>query len=209
MYIPKHFEINDPSLIEEFLNSYGFGLLINNAPEDLAATHLPFLYETNEGDKGALYTHVARNNPQWQSLRPDKKVLAVFFGPHGYISPSWYSSNPAVPTWDYVAIHIYAYPELIEEKEKLYDLLTKTSDFYEKQNGTDWKPDFTGEYYQKLTQAIVGIKLKVVEIQASFKLSQNKSVEDKNKVIAALKADGNPESIKLADLISRFSNRNS
>ena len=205
MYIPKYFEINDLSVIKEFLNSYGFGLLINNAQDDLTGTHLPFLYQANEGDKGALYTHVARNNLQWQSLSPDKKVLAVFSGPHGYISPRWYSSNPAVPTWDYVAIHVYAYPELIEDKEKLYDLLTKISNFYEKQNGTDWKPDFAGEYYQKLTQAIVGIKLKVVDIQASFKLSQNKSVEDKNKVIAALKAKGDPESIKLADLVSRFS----
>jgi len=206
LYIPKYFEINDLSLIKEFLNSYGFGLFINNVQEDLTATHLPFFYEANEGDKGTLYTHVARNNPQWQSLIPDKKVLAVFSGPHGYVSPSWYSSNPAVPTWDYIAMHIYAYPELIEDKEKLYHLLTKTSNFYENQNGTDWKPDFTGDYYQKLTQAIVGIKLKVVDIQASFKLSQNKSAEDKNKVIAALKAKGTPQSIQLADLISRFSN---
>lgn len=205
MYIPKYFEINDLSLIKEFLNSYGFGLLINNTQDDLNGTHLPFLYESNEGDKGTLYTHVARNNPQWQSLRPDKKVLAVFSGPHGYISPSWYLSNPAVPTWDYIAIHVYAYPELIEYKEKLYDLLAKTSNFYEMQNGSDWKPDFTGDYYQKLAQAIVGIKFKVVDMQASFKLSQNKSEEDKNKVIAALKAKGNHESIKLADLISRFS----
>jgi transcriptional regulator len=205
LYIPKYFELNDLGIIKEFINSYGFGLLINNAQDDLTGTHLPFLYESNEGEKGTLYTHVARNNPQWQSLRPDKKVLAVFSGSHGYISPSWYLSNPAVPTWDYVAIHIYTYPELIEEKEKLYDLLVKTSAFYEKQNGTDWKPDFTGDYYQKLTHAIVGIKLKVVDIHASFKLSQNKSVEDKNKVIDALKDKGNPESIKLADLISRFS----
>jgi transcriptional regulator len=205
LYIPKYFEINDPSIIKEFLNSYGFGLLINNVQDDLTATHLPFLYEANEGDKGVLYTHVARNNPQWQSLSSDKKVLAVFSGPHGYISPSWYSSNPAVPTWDYIAIHVYAYPELIEEKEKLYDLLAKTSDFYEKQNGTDWKLDLSGDYYQKLAQAIVGIKLKIVDIQASFKLSQNKLLEDKNKVIGALKAKGDPQSIKLADLISRFS----
>jgi transcriptional regulator len=205
LYIPKYFEITDLNIIKEFLNTCGFGLLINNVQEDLAATHLPFLYEAGEGDKGVLYTHVARNNPQWQSLSSDKKVLAVFSGPHGYISPSWYKSNPAVPTWDYVAIHIYAYHELIEDKEKLYDLLTKTSNFYEKQNGTDWKPDFSGDYYQKLAQAIVGIKLKVVDIQASFKLSQNKSAEDKNKVIAALKTKGTPSSIQLADLIGRFS----
>jgi transcriptional regulator len=207
LYIPKYFEINDLSRIKEFLDSYGFGLLINNAQDDLTGTHLPFLYEANEGDKGVLYTHVARNNPQWQSLSPDKKVLAVFSGPHGYISPSWYSSNPAVPTWDYTAIHIYAYPELIEDKEKLNDLLTKTANFYEKQNGTDWKPDFTGDYYQKLAQAIVGIKLKIVDIQASFKLSQNKSAEDKNKVIAALKAKGNPKSMELSELIKKYLNQ--
>ena len=207
MYIPKHFEINDLNIIEDFLNSNGFGLLINNFKDDLTATHLPFLYEAQEGDKGTLYTHVARNNPQWKSLNSDKKVLAVFSGPHGYISPSWYSSNPAVPTWDYMAIHIYAHPELIEDKEKVYELLNKTSNFYESQNGTDWKLDLTSEYYQKLTDLIVGIKLKVVEIQASFKLSQNKSVEDLKKVTDALKNKRDSKSIELADLITKYSSR--
>ncbi|HEY5038926.1 MAG TPA: FMN-binding negative transcriptional regulator [bacterium] len=205
MYIPKNFEMKDPNIIRDFLNSNGFGLLISNPKDDLTATHLPFLYEAQEGGKGTLYTHVARNNPQWQSLSPDKKVLTVFSGPHGYISPRWYSSIPAVPTWDYVAIHIYAYPELIEDKEKVYGLLDKTSNFYENQNGTDWKLDLTSEYYQRLTNSIVGIKLKIIEIQASFKLSQNKSSEDRNKVIVALENKGTSKSIELGELIKKYS----
>jgi transcriptional regulator len=198
--------MKDSKTIEGFLKSYGFGLLISSVEDDLTATHLPFLYEAQEGEKGTLYTHVARNNPQWESFDLNKKVLAVFSGPHGYISPSWYSSNPAVPTWDYTTIHIHAYPELIEDKEKVYNLLQKTSDFYENQNGTGWKLDLTDEYYQKLTKSIVGVKLKIAAIQASFKLSQNKSAEDRKGVIEALQIKGNPKSIELADLIKKFSN---
>lgn len=199
--------MNDSKTIQDFLKTYGFGQLITGPQGDLTATHLPFLYEPKEGEKGSLYTHVARNNPQWQSLDPKQKVLAVFSGPHGYISPSWYVTHPAVPTWDYAAVHVYAHPELIEEKEKVYELLQKTTLFYENQNVTDWKLDLTGVFYQKLTQSIVGIKLKIAEIQGLFKLSQNKPADDRNKVIAGLQHKGTPQSTELAQWIKKYSSQ--
>jgi transcriptional regulator len=133
--------------------------------------------------------------------------LAVFSGPHGYISPSWYATNPAVPTWDYAAVHVYAYPELIDDKKGVYDLLQKTALFYENKNGTDWKLDLTSEYSQKLAQAIVGIKLNITEIQGAFKLSQNKTTEDRSKVMTALQNKGTPQSTELADWINKYSNQ--
>ena len=81
MYIPPYFKAEGPQILNELLNSYSFGMLINGGGENLEASHLPFLFESSEGEKGTLYTHLARNNPQWKSFRNDKKLLAVFSGP--------------------------------------------------------------------------------------------------------------------------------
>ena len=203
MYIPKAFEIKDKKIIDEFILENGFGVLVSQSQEQPEATHLPFLYLPSEGEHGTLYTHMARNNPQWKTLDHGIRVLAMFTGEHGYISPSWYETTPSVPTWDFMAVHVYGFPELIEDGARVRTLLTELVAFYERQNGTNWKMDFPDDFLQRMISAIVWIKVSIIEVQAQFKLSQNRSEGDRGRLIAALKNRG-AGSGSLAELIEKY-----
>lgn len=101
MYIPKNVALHDKQAIADLINHFGFGLLISPT---LEATHLPLLYEAADDGQEYLYGHIAKANGHWQQL-DGQQVLVVFSGPHSYISPTWYANSPAVPTWNYAAVH--------------------------------------------------------------------------------------------------------
>jgi transcriptional regulator len=206
MYIPNAFLQTDKATVLEVLDKYGFGIVVSNSEGELLATHIPLLFKAVQG-QDYLYGHMARNNDQWKSFSPDQKIMVIFSGPHGYISPTWYESKLTVPTWDHISVHVYGYPELIPDLGQVKDLLTQTTDHYEKYNGTQWKFELPEEFSQKLMGTIVAFRLKVVDIQAQFKLSQNRNAEDKAKVIRALNERGDASSVQLADLIKNFDPR--
>ena len=110
MYIPKAFEVTDLSTLHEFIETYSFGTLVTVAGEQPVATRLPLILDRARGRNGSLLGHVARTNPQWRSFDGDRQCLVMFDGPHAYISPSWYATSPAVPTWNYAAVHVYGIP---------------------------------------------------------------------------------------------------
>jgi transcriptional regulator len=199
MYIPDAFIEKDRAKIREVIDKHGFGILVCEQDGELMATHIPFLYRVEDGQE-YLYGHVARNNPQWKAIA-GKKVMVIFAGPHGYISPAWYENPLSVPTWDHISIHMYGVPEIIPGQDQVRDLLTRTTDHFERYNGTQWKFELPQEFSDKLMNMIVAFRIKVVETQAQFKLSQNRAPADKVKVIAALKAKGDPDSVRLAHLI--------
>ena len=115
MYIPKYFQIDDQDIIEDFIEKYSFATLFSQHNGEPYATHLPLLLNK---DEQALYGHFARPNKQWEDGEK-QLILAVFQGPHCYISPSWYETNRAVPTWNYVSVHVYGKMEIIEEHHSL------------------------------------------------------------------------------------------
>src|ERR1700691_3076112 len=107
MYIPKHFVVDDPAWIRSFMEKNAFATLVTVLQGELFATHLPILYAPNPAPLGTLRAHMARANPHWQSFG-DVQQLAIFTGPHAYVSPTWYETTaPAVPTWNYTAVHVY------------------------------------------------------------------------------------------------------
>lgn len=106
MYIPTAFEQTDQNKLHEFIEANSFGLLVSTHVGEPFATHLPFLLQRDSGPHGCLFGHVARANPQWRDL-DGQSVLAIFTGPHAYVSPTWYESEDVVPTWNYVAVHAY------------------------------------------------------------------------------------------------------
>src|SRR4051812_5840105 len=103
MYVPAAFAEPDRGRLHEFIEAYSFGLLVSSHRGPFA-THLPFLLDRTAGPHGTLVGHMARANPQWHDL-DGREVLAVFSGPHAYVSPSWYEADDVVPTWNYVAVH--------------------------------------------------------------------------------------------------------
>ena len=181
MYIPKHFEVSDNNEVFAFIEANGFGQLISNSEGRLFATHIPFALSE---DKTKLLCHLARQNPQTEDIE-SQDVLVTLQGPHDYISPSWYAS-PGVPTWNYQAVHIYGRCICFSEPEALGELVESLTANYESQFPTPWQP----EYRPSMLGAIVGIEISISDIQCKYKLSQNRSQQDQQQVIAQLEAGG-------------------
>lgn len=180
MYIPKNLEVTDPLIISELIAENGFGTLIS---ADLTATHLPFIYEPNDAGLGLLFGHFAKSNLHWQTAEK-QRVLVIFQGPHAYISPSWYVTKPAVPTWNYSAVHCYGYLTILDDNENqqvMADLIVK----YEPEllDNSDIMP---ADYQLKLRNGVVGFKIVIDEIQAKEKLGQHRKPEDQKGVFAGL-----------------------
>ena len=113
MYTPKHFALDDLAAQHAVIEACDFGIVVSNGADGLFATHIPMLLESGEGKFGTLYGHMARANPH-PKLFGDGEVLVIFNGPHGYVSPTWYSDRSMnVPTWNYVAVHAYGSPEAL------------------------------------------------------------------------------------------------
>lgn len=201
MYIPDHFKETNPERILALIESNPFGALIT-APEGVPfVSHLPFLFKLSNSLQGKLLGHIARANPQWQHFTESSEVLVVFQGPHAYVSPSWYSS-PGVPTWNYAVVHLRGKPKLIEDYAELGVLVEQLTHIHESHMQTPWKPNLTGEQHSKLLSMIVGFQIEITDIQGKFKLNQNRSIEDQQRVIQELKKSNYQTNTSVAKLMS-------
>lgn len=188
MYIPKHFKITEEKEIHAFIESNAFGQLISNSEGRLFSTHLPFLLSSNNSK---LLCHLAKQNPQAQDIE-GQEVLVTLQGHHDYISPSWYSS-PGVPTWNYQSVHVYGRCKRMTDTKALKELVETLTHKYEFYLPSPWQP----EYNPSMLGAIVGIEIDIHEIQCKYKLSQNRSKEDRDQVIEQLKNIGSNSLAKI------------
>lgn len=201
MYIPSHFECADPNRLATIIHEHSFATVVTQSNGALFASHLPVLYFPERGKHGVLAAHVARANPQWRQFTPDHEALVIFQGPHGYISPSWYETTPAVPTWNYVAVHAYGVPRILSG-EALEDLVRVTVEKYESALPNPWKANLPPEYRSKMINAIVGFEIEVSRIEGKFKLSQNRPPEDAAGAIEFLANSQDPTDRDLAQLMA-------
>jgi len=194
MYIPKHFEQSDEATLFDFVDDHSFGTLITAVAGRPLASHVPFLV-----DRAArrLYCHVARANPHWQLITQSPHVLAIFAGPHGYISPTWYV-DPGVPTWNYAVVHAYGDARCIDDVEHTRKHVEALAAKFERGSASPWVPD----YDTRKLAGIVGIEIAVGAIEGKFKLSQNRSAADRARVIATLAASGREADAELAKLMA-------
>ena len=199
MYIPSAFRADDRAALYELIERHGFGTLVTVLDGAPFATHLPFVLDRG---RGVLLGHVARANPHWRAFDGAAEALVIFQGPHAYVSPSWYATAPAVPTWNYAAVHVYGVPRLLDEAE-LRDLLDRLVSRYEAGRERPWTMDLPPDYLRKMLQAIIGFEVPIERIEGKFKLNQNRSSEDRAGVIAALSAGG-AEERALAEFMARF-----
>ena len=182
MYIPQHFRIDDAVEIDRFIASNGFATLVSTVSNGLFATHLPLLYQP---EAGKLLGHIALANPQWQDLE-GQSVLAIFAGPHDYVSPSWYTA-PGVPTWNYQAVHVTGVAKYLTDKAQLEAIIIALTQQEEARFAAPW----VATYQASKVQGIVGIEIAIDEIQCKYKLSQNRSAADRQQVAEQLQAGGN------------------
>ena len=182
MFIPKNMLMNDLTEKHDFIEQFGFALLVS---EDLQVTHLPMTLVTEEGSLGVLYAHMARANPHWRSLNK-QKVKVVFNGPHAYISPNWYATGPAVPTWNYAAVHVSGQATLLDDVQT-FQAVQALVNQYEPAllNNEALMP---ADYQHKLATAIVGFKIEIQQIEGKHKLGQHKSVADQQGIVTGLQS---------------------
>ncbi|PHM38794.1 FMN-binding negative transcriptional regulator [Xenorhabdus innexi] len=197
MHTPRKMQMKDREDITQFISAYSFGLLVSPS---LTGTHLPLVLNPDEGEHGTLYGHISKANSHWKEL-DNQRVLVVFTGPHAYISPTWYESEQAVPTWNYTAVHCYGVTKFLnnlETQSALEDLVNK----YEPglMNNTELMPE---EYVNKQRQAIVGFKIVITEIHAKEKLGQHKNQGDQKGVFTALSKSKMPDNKELADYMEK------
>ncbi|WP_203333573.1 FMN-binding negative transcriptional regulator [Planococcus beigongshangi] len=197
MYIPKFYKITDVEEIREFVQHHSFGTLVSTRKGRPIATHLP-LQLIQEGDNYYITGHMAYGNPQWRTFESSEEVLVMFQGPHAYISSSWYEQEN-VPTWNYQAVHLYGAAQILDEEELKQDL-TRLMETYEKhrENPVLWEK-LSPSLLEKELKGIVGFKIKVNEIQAAYKMSQNRNDTDYRNIIEQLQKEENPVSSQMAD----------
>jgi len=201
MYIPEHFKEINSERISALIEGNSFGMLVTVPDGVPFVSHLPFIFDYTAGSKGKLLCHMARANPQWQHFLMGGEILAVFQGPHAYVSPSWYSS-PGVPTWNYAVVHLRGKPRLIESESELEALVERLTHVHESHMPNPWKPNLAGERRAKLLGMIVGFEIEVTDIQAKFKLSQNRPPEDQQSVTEKLDQSNNQTEIAVAKLMT-------
>jgi transcriptional regulator len=159
------------------------------------------LFRPEAGAHGTLISHMARANPQWQHFASGGEALAIFHGPHSYISPSWYQTAPAVPTWNYATVHAYGAPAIFSDHERVVSLLRETVSFYETSFKQPWPGDLPDDYRDKLMRGIVAFEIPIARIEGKFKLGQNRSAEDTQGVFDALSRADDADSRALAQLM--------
>jgi len=191
MYVPPLFAEAGPETLAGLMRRHAFALLTTvDADGAPFVSHLPLLYDAEGGPHGTLTGHMAKANPQWQHFAEGRPVLAVFRGPHAYVSPSWYGQQPSVPTWNYAAVHAYGRPVLVEDAEAKAALLRRMVDTYEAGFETPWRMDLPAEYQAGMLKGIVAFRMPVDRLLGKLKLSQNRQPDDRARVEAALAAQG-------------------
>lgn len=201
MYIPKYYKVTDVNEIEQFIQMNSFATLVTTKQGKPIATHLPLMFN-KKGEDCYLTGHMAYGNPQWRTFETSEDVLVMFQGPHAYISSSWYEQEN-VPTWNYQSVHIYGHATILE-KEELVEDLTKLLVKYEsnRENPVLWE-SLSPELLEKEMKGIVGFKIKIGEIQAAYKLSQNRNEADYINIIDQLKNEETPNSKQMAQLMEK------
>jgi transcriptional regulator len=208
MYVPSHFHEPDLKTQHDFIESHSFGLLVSQVDGLPFATHLPFLLERESGEHGTLVGHTARANPQCAAAK-NQTVLAIFSGPHSYISPTWYEADHVVPTWNYVAVHATGKLEIVEDQSNVSKIVQTMTDFYEKRLPNPWPFDEKTTFAERLLSQIVGFRIVIEKLEGKWKLSQNHPVERQEKVVAALQKQRDENSQTISRLMQDWLIRSS
>ena len=202
MYIPAAFAEDDPEELAAVIGDHNFGTLFTAGAQGLFATHLPFIADAARPIR-RLHAHMARANPHWRDIGAGAEALAIFQGPHAYVSAAWYA-NRRVPTWNYVAVHVYGRVRVLNRPEEVLDVLARTVAHQESGRPKPWRiEDQPREYILGMAKGVVAVELEVARIEGKRKLSQNVPRADQEGAIAGLVAEGDALSLATAEAMRR------
>jgi transcriptional regulator len=191
VYVPHFNALDDAEEVRALVGAVGSAQLVTVGTDGYPlSTLLPVIW-----DEERLVFHFARANPHWRSIEPETPGLAVVTGPEAYISPAWYASKAehgrVVPTWNYSAVQFRGRVTVHDDPEWLREAVTRLTDLHEHTREKPWAvADAPASYVEKQLRAIVGVELSIESVEAKAKLSQNRSEEDQDGVIAGLRDEG-------------------
>jgi transcriptional regulator len=200
MYSPAYNRLEDRAELLDFMRANSFVVLVTGTGGELHASHLPVQIRV-EKEQVILDMHMARANAQWKEFF-DEEVMVVFSGPHAYVSPRWYEENERVPTWNYAAVHAYGIPKLIEDRTAKHANQRKLVAMLDPQ----WLPRFDAlrqEYVDRMLDGIVNFEIPVARLETRWKLSQNRSRDEQERIAAELDKSAESAERALAALTRR------
>ena len=204
VYLPRSFAPQDRAQALRLIAEHPFATLITPGDPEPHLTHLPLELAADRGPGGMLLGHMARANPHWRHFGNGPSI-AVFNGPHAYVSPSWYAEPAtAVPTWNYAVAHVHGIAELMDDEDEKRALLDGLVARYEGSRSRPWHLQLEGAALEAMLGAIVGFRLRIERIDAKLKLSQNRSAEDRERVIGALHAEHREDATATASWMESY-----
>jgi len=188
-----------------WMEQFSFATLIS-AEGELEASHLPLLLNRDEGTYGTLLGHFARASRHWQ-LADGQPVMAIFHGPHTYISPRWYDNPNLVPTWNYVAVHARGRLTVTHDPNETLSLLRRMTAHYESAFEAPWQLAADEQSLRKLAEQVVTFRIPIEQLEGKAKLSQNHPIARRERVVAGLREQGTPAGIEIAELMQLVMDR--
>lgn len=201
MYAQPHFREHDLGRIHDIMRRHSFGTIVTHNQGKPFATHIPFMLDAERGPYGTLVAHLARRNPHASVLGEDAESLVIFVGPHAYVSPAWYLSQETVPTYNYVAVHAHGCARVVEDRSALESMARRLVDEHETRVGSEWDKRKMDREAAATMGGIVGFEIQIDRIEATFKLNQNRSRADQERVAEVLADSSDPRRREMSALI--------
>jgi transcriptional regulator len=202
-YVPAHFRVSDRPALHAFMRTYDFATIVSGSPDGLVTSHVPVLLRGSDAAP-VIVGHLARANDHWRSMDGARPALAIFHGPQGYVSPTWYAAQPAVPTWNYAVVHAHGRPTANTDATFTRGVVEELARRYEAHRPDGWRPEsLPSDFYDGMLRAIVAFEMPVTRLEGKFKLGQNRSVEDRRRTVAGLEQERSSTAAALADFMRR------
>jgi transcriptional regulator len=210
MYIPRHNEEKRVPVMHSLIVSRPLATLVTLGASGLFASHIPMILEEDGSEFGVLKGHISRANTQWRDFVPTVDALAIFAGHQHYITPNWYSGaypgsgelGKEVPTWNYVVVHAYGPLKIIQDQQWLLTNVEKLTNIHEAGSPAPWKvSDAPADFIQSQLRGIVGLELPIRRLEGKWKVSQNRTEQDRRGVIEGLGELDTPESLAMKALV--------
>ena len=206
MYVAKQFDEDRLEVLHGLVRSHPFATLVTPGESELVVDHIPLRLDAGDGPFGTLRGHVSRANPLWRQPPAAMPSVAIFQGPHAYVSPSWYPSKRAhgkvVPTWNYAVVHAYGLPRFIDDPGWLLQQLTLLTNQHESGQARPWKvSEAPREFIDQMLGAIVGLEIPITQVRGRWKVSQNRAAADRLGVVAGLESRDDDAARAMAALV--------
>jgi transcriptional regulator len=198
MYTPAYAKNENEEDLKDFIRKNGFGIVVSTVDGKLWATHIPLILVG-----GKLQGHISRGNKQWRALPQNEEVMVIFLGPHTYVSSSWYD-HENVPSWDYVAVHVYGKAH-IQSEEELIESVRQLTNKYEKDSVHPVSVDTMSEkFLHAELRGTIGFEITIERMEASYKLSQNRNEKNHTQIISELEKRGDKNSVSIANEMRKY-----